>query len=215
MRGALFDNAIRVLLPIPALLVLACLPLTAAEVTEEIGPAIKEPPAEEAAVEESANESRAPDRARPRSAWGPHAESRIYGLSYIKEDEPDGTRLQGISLLWSNWDETVDFNGGLGWWVAYQDGGGQTIYSGGFEATWSPWVPRAPLRFGPRFRLGLEHRRSDPDEGFGGLAAAGVELAFWIGDSLQIAVIADREWPFRAEDRTQFGVALRFARRRY
>ncbi len=214
MRGARFDTTFRVLLPIPALVVLACLPLSASEVGGETSPALKEPPVE-AAVEGRADGSRAPDRARPRSAWGPHAESRIYGLSYVEEDEPDGTRLQGISLLWSSWDETVDFNGGLGWWVAWQDGGGQTIYSGGFEATWLPWVPQAPVRFGPRFRLGLEHRRSDPDEGFGGLAAGGVELAFWIGDSFQIAVIADREWPFRAAARTQLGLALRFARRRY
>ncbi len=210
MRGARIDHAIRVLLPIPALVVLACLPLAAAGAPPETRPAV-----EVAAQAVPAADSRALDRARPRSAWGPHAESRIYGLSYVEEDEPDGTRLQGISLLWSSWDETVDFSGGLGWWVAWQDGGRQTIYSGGFEATWLPWVPQAPVRFGPRLRLGLEHRRSDPDDGFGGLAAAGVELAFWIGDSLQIAVIADREWPFRAEDRTQFGVALRFARRRY
>lgn len=162
-----------------------------------------------------AADSRALERARPRSEWGPHAESRIYGLAYVEEDEPDGTRLRGVSLLWSSWDETVDFNGGLGGYLSWQDGGQQTIWGGGFEATWLPWVPQAPVRFGPRLRLGLEHRRIAPDDGLGGLAAAGLELGFWIGDRFQIAVIADREWPFHAAARTQIGISLRYARRRY
>jgi hypothetical protein len=155
------------------------------------------------------------DPSNPQYTWGPHGESRLYGLSYIEEDDTDGTRLQGISLLWSSWDETVDFNGGLGFWLAAQDGGSQTIFGGGIEVSWIPWVPRAPVRLGPRFRLGLEHRRRDPDEGYGGLFAAGAEAAFWIGRRLQVALMVDQEIPFRADDRTQVGVALRIARSRY
>lgn len=162
------------------------------------------------------DEQRILELARPRWKWGPHAVSRIYGLSYVEEDEPDGgPRLRGVSLLYSSWDETVSFSGGFGWFLSWQDGGGQTIWDGGLEMTWLPWVPKAPVRIGPRLRLGLQHRRSDPDEGFGGLAAAGVELAFWLGDGFQIALLAEHEWPFPADDRTRVGLALRFARRRY
>jgi len=209
MRRARFS------LPIPLLLLLSWHPLAAAGEPPEQAVSAVEEPANGGAEAVPAADTRVLERARPRSEWGPHAESRIYGLAYVEEEEPDGTRLQGVSLLWSNWDETVDFNGGLGWYLSWQEGGQQTIWGGGFEATWLPWVPQAPVRFGPRLRLGLEHRRSAPDDGLGGMAAVGLELGVWIGDRFQIVVIADREWPFHADARTQLGISLRYARRRY
>jgi len=203
-------------LPILVLLTLAAgPPMVAGEPEDQPRPAVKSPADDEATAVPAAGE-KALERARPRSEWGPHAESRIYGLAYVEEeDEPGNTRLRGVSLLWSNWDETVDFNGGLGWYLSWQDGDRQTIWGGGFEMTWLPWVPEAPVRFGPRLRLGLEHRASLPDDGLSGMAAAGLELGFWIGDHLQLALIADREWPFQADARTQFGISLRYSRRRY
>ena len=164
----------------------------------------------------ASGEQQDPEESSAQFAWGPHAESRVYGVSYIEEDEPDGTTLQGVSVLWSNWDETIRlFNGGFGLWLAAQEGDSQTVLGGGVEVSLTPWVPRAPLRFGPRFRFGLEHRSRDPDDGFGGLFAVGVEAALWIGRSVQIAVTVDRELLFPADDRTQVGVAFRLARSRY
>ena len=203
-------------LSILVLIALATAPSLAAGKPEDKPIAAAESPVDDEASAVPAAESRALERARPRSEWGPHAVSRIYGLAYVEEeDEPGETRLRGVSLLWSGWDETVDFSGGLGWYLDWQNGGQQTIWGGGFEATWLPWVPEAPVRFGPRLRLGLEHRRSLPDEGLSGMAAAGLELGFWIGDHFQLALIADREWPLHTEARTQLGVSLRYARRRY
>ena len=168
-----------------------------------------------AEAEEAASENASEQVFLPLNPWGPHAESTLYGFSYIEEDEPDGTRLQGISLLWSSWDETVDFSGGLGVWLSAQTGDSQTVIGAGAEVTLYPWVFQAPVRFGPRFRLGVEHRRRDPDDGFGGLFAIGVEGAIWIGGSFQIALTIDREMSFPAEDRTQFGLSFRLARPRY
>ena len=116
-----------------------------------------------AEAEEAASENASEQVFLPLNPWGPHAESTVYALSYIEEDEPDGTRLQGISLLWSSWDETVDFSGGLGVWLSAQKGDSQTVIGAGAEVTLYPWVFQAPVRFGPRFRLGVEHRRRDPD----------------------------------------------------
>jgi hypothetical protein len=209
-------NGTRFSLTMPALLALAAAPLSASgEPADPVVPAVAQP-ADDAAAGLPAAAPRVLQRARPRWEWGPHAVSRIYGLAYIGEDEPDdGPRLHGVSLLWSSWDETVDLSGGLGWYLSWQEGGDQTIWSGGFEMTWLPRVPVAPVRFGPRLRLGLEHRDSAPDEGLGGVAAAGLELAFWMGDSFQLALLGDYEWPFHAGSRVQVGLALRFARPRY
>lgn len=203
-------------LSILMLAALAATPLVVAgEPQDNPVTAVESAGGDEAAAEPAAA-SRALERARPRSEWGPHAVSRIYGLAYVEEDdEPGDTRLRGVRLLWSSWDETVDFSGGLGWYFSWQDGGRQTIWGGGFEMTWLPWVPVAPVRFGPRVRLGLQQRDVPPDDGLGGMAAAGLELGVWIGDHLQVALIADREWPFHAQARTQFGFSLRYARRRY
>jgi hypothetical protein len=202
MKGATSDSLTRVRPRMPALLLLACLPFGAAGAVDE-----------EDAV--PAADSRVLEMARPRYEWGPHAVSRIYGLSYVEEDEPDGSDLRGLGLLWSSWDETVTMSGGLGWWLAWQEGEGQTIWDGGFEMTWLPWVPHGPVRFGPRLRIGLQHRSEEPDAGLSGIAAAGLELAVWLGDRFQVAVMADQEWPFEAGDRTQVGFSLRYARRRY
>lgn len=198
---------------IPVLLALPAAPLPAS--VEPPVPVVKRP-ADADGTAPPAEAPRVLQLARPRWEWGPHAVSRIYGLAYIEEDEPDhGPTLRGVSLLWSSWDETVDLSGGLGWYLSWQEGGDRTIWSGGFEMTWLPWVPAAPVRFGPRLRLGLEHRDSAPDEGTAGVAAAGLELAFWMSDSIQLALCGDYEWPFQADSRAQFGVGLRFARKRY
>ncbi len=146
---------------------------------------------------------------------GPHAESRVYGIGYIEEDDTDGTELRGVHLLWSNWDESVDWNGGFGLWLSGQWADGQTVIGSGVEVTLLPWVPNSPWRIGPRFRLGAEYRRRDPDDGFGGLFAAGIEGAVWMGRGLQLALTVDREFHFTTDDRTEYGLSLRFARSRY
>lgn len=203
-------------LPIPVLLALASAPLMAAgEPADAVAPEVAEPAVGEATADAAAD-SRALELARPRWEWGPHAVSRIYGFDYVEEgDADDGPRLRGVRLLWSSWDETVRFSGGIGWYLSWQEGGDQTIWGGGFEMTWLPWVPVAPVRFGPRLRLGLQHRSRPPDEGLEGLAAFGLELGVWIGDGFQLALFVDREWPFHSEALTQVGISLRFARRRY
>jgi hypothetical protein len=146
---------------------------------------------------------------------GPHAESIIYGVSYTRQDDADSTRLRGVRLLLSSWDETVRvYNGGLGLYVSGERGGPQAVFGAGAEVSLFPRIPEAPVRFGPRFILGVEHRRRGPDRGFNGLFGVGLEAGVWIGRNLLLALTADRELAFPRADTTRYAVTLRLARPR-
>jgi hypothetical protein len=151
-----------------------------------------------------------PDRPFSESyPFGPGEESRVFSLEALSGDDPGGVPLQGFRGAWGSQEEDEIF-GRVGLWGAYQHGDDQSVTSAGMEVG-APMLPLGPVRLGPRFRLGLESRSAPPDDGLAALAGIGLEIGFWFGRHVQLAVAWDRDFGFPSGTRDVTGIALRWA----
>ncbi|HYV20812.1 MAG TPA: ankyrin repeat domain-containing protein [Verrucomicrobiae bacterium] len=150
-----------------------------------------------------------PDHSVAPEPFGPGDESRVFTVEGLSGDDPDGVSLQGLRGGYGLHAED-EYIGRVGFWGAYQRGEGQTVASGGAEVGF-PMLPWGPVRIGPRFRLGLEHRAAPPDDGLAALAGIGFEVGLWFGRHVQLAVAWDRDFGFPSGTRDVTGIALRWA----
>ena len=100
---------------------------------------------------------------------------------------------------------------GGGVWMSLEEGNGPRVTGTGIQYRLT-LLKTGPVRFAPRFRLGIEHRRRAPDSGTGGMLAAGAELAVWLGTRVQVALYGERASGFGSVTRNDVGVVLRLAR---
>jgi hypothetical protein len=135
----------------------------------------------------------------------------LYSLAYTREPDQSGEELRGFTIGAGPYDgEPNEFWGSLagGLWLSAQHVLSQEIYGAGFEL--APQIPIGPVSLGCRYKLGLEYRTSEPDEGFGGMASVGGEFGIWIGRRVQLVVAADREFGFPSGTSNRVQWMIRF-----
>jgi hypothetical protein len=175
----------------------------AARADEGAGP--EERPADAPAEEESAEPA-------PYRFWlGPRDSLQgLISITRTRERDPGGEVMRGLKLGLGPWAEIPGVGGlrAFGWLSARRGDEQRVIGAGVTAGYFMTYV--GPFRIYPHAKIGLEHRRRAPHDGFGGLAGVGVEVAFWAGEHWQIAVTADRNFGFPSGTRNQVGIALRF-----
>src|SRR5262245_7483547 len=111
--------------------------------------------------------------------WQVIEEQGFLSGGFAQHHDPDHGDLSGPTMSWGLWAE-AEYIGGFSLWLTSVAGGEQRVTSGGFEVLGPFTLPLGPVRILPTFRLGVENRRAPPDDGYGGLAALGLETAVWL-----------------------------------
>ncbi len=141
--------------------------------------------------------------------WHQIPEQGFLSFALAREEETDGEMLQGPRLGWGLWDEEDEI-GGVSLYLSSVGGEHQRISRVGFEGLGFLTWPIGPVRIFPTYGLGIEYRSHDPDSGYGGLGAVGLETAIWLGKHLQLGARLEREFEFRSDDRTAFTFSLKW-----
>ena len=140
-------------------------------------------------------------------------EISLVSIDRTIETDPSDEDLRGVRLAFRSWQDYYDDMlgmGGGGFYLGKKEGREQDVIDLGVELSLMN-IAAGPVRFGPRFRLGLEHRDSEPHRGTGGVGAVGFQIAVWLGRRIQIAVLWDREFGFESGTRNQLAFSFRFA----
>ncbi len=151
-----------------------------------------------------------PSERGTRRIWGPAETVSFWSGSVTRSIDGDGSRLFGFALAREIFDEAeADMGGGL--WGSIESGDSQTVVRAGFDFR-KTLLKAGPARLAPLFALGLEHRRREPDVGLDGLVTGGLDLSFWLSETVQIGFYADRQFGFRSPTRNETGIVLRLGR---
>jgi len=148
-----------------------------------------------------------PEQGTTRRIWGPAETVSFWSGAVTRSIDGDGSRLRGFVLAREIFDEAeADMGGGL--WGSVESGDGQTVVRTGFDFR-KTLLKAGPVRVAPLFALGLEHRRRHPDTGLDGLITGGLDLSFWLSETVQIGLFTDRQFGFRSPTRNEIGLVLR------
>ncbi|OLC55930.1 MAG: hypothetical protein AUH92_01185 [Acidobacteria bacterium 13_1_40CM_4_69_4] len=151
-----------------------------------------------------------PDERETRPIWGPAETVSFWSGGLTRSIDGDGSRLGGVCLAREIFDEAeADMGGGL--WASIETGGGQAVIRTGFSYRMT-LVKAGPMRIALRSALGIENRRRHPDAGLDGQVTGGLDLGFWISETVQMGFFGDRDFGFRSPTRNEVGVVLRIGR---
>ena len=159
--------------------------------------------------------SDAPDDDAQTPPWwrGPFEEDVcLVSVDRTSETDPSDQELRGLRLAWRCWQDEYDDMIGIGaggFYLGAKEGKEQQVVDLGMELSLLN-IAAGPVRFGPRIRLGLEHRDSEPHRGIGGVSSVGFQVVVWLGKRFQLGVLADREFGFESGTRDQLAFSVRF-----
>jgi hypothetical protein len=134
---------------------------------------------------------------------------RLLSGGYARQWDPDHGALAGPTISWGCWMEG-EVTGGFSVWLTSVAGGDQRVTTAGVEMLGPVTFPIGPVLILTTVRIGLENRQAPPHDGFGGLAALGLETGVWLSKHWQVALRAERELAFPSADRNQVVLQLRW-----
>jgi hypothetical protein len=145
---------------------------------------------------------------------GTRYEQRMVWVEATRETDPSGIRLEGLRLSWAVISGSDDDFGpmGMSLYLDHRIGDDQRVTGSGLQLL-LPYLPvgsQGSVAVGLRFKLGIEHRSSAPDDGFGRVAGIGAELGVWAGTRIQFVLMVDREFGFSSGTRNQVAAGVRF-----